>query len=325
MTVDPRERGAALLTVLLLVAVMATVAATALDRIGLATRLAGNARAAAQAQSWLATAELIALTRIEDLRAAQPELTLPGGWLGATRTIDLPDGRQVQATVGDGGNCFNLNALAQLFDRKVLAPRPEGQREFVALMNAVGIEQGRARRIAAAATDYIDDDDAAERDGVERAGYPASALPANRAMIDKSELRSVPGVTAEDYARLERWVCALPVVGGSPVNVNTLRPEEAPLLVMLGQGAIELNRARAILSRKAPGGYRNAGQFFGAAGFAALSVPPAAAAQAKVRTDFFTLKARVTGAGGESLAEQALIDARAVPARLVSRQWGEVR
>lgn len=325
MTVSPNERGAALLTVLLLVAVMATVAATALDRIGLATRLAGNARGAAQSQSWLATAELIALTRIDDLRTAQPQQTLPGGWLGMARTIDLPDGRQVQATVGDGGNCFNLNALAQVFDGKVLAPRPDGQREFIALMAAVGIDPGRAQRIAAAATDYVDDDDSSERHGVERSGYPPGALPANRTMIDKSELRSVRGVTAGDYARLERWLCALPVVGESPINVNTLRPEEAPLLVMLSQGAVDPARARAILSRKAPGGHRSAEQFFSAPHFASLSLPPAAATQAKVRTDFFTLQARVAGAASESLAERALIDARSQPARLISRQWGEAR
>ena len=37
------ERGAALLSVLLLVAVMAVIAATALDRLTLATRIAGSA------------------------------------------------------------------------------------------------------------------------------------------------------------------------------------------------------------------------------------------------------------------------------------------
>jgi general secretion pathway protein K len=324
MTVDPKERGAALLTVLLLVAVMATVAATALDRIGLATRLAGNARAAAQAQAWLSTAELIAMTRIEDLRAARKDrTTLAGNWLGVTRSIDLPDGRQVRASVSDGGNCFNLNALAQLFDEKVLAPRADGRLEFVALMSAVGIDPGRASRIAGAATDYIDDDDVTSRDGVERSGYPAGALPANRAMTDRSELRAVPGVSAEDYARLERWICALPVVGGSPVNINTLRPEEAPLLVMLTQGKADIARARAILSQRPADGYSSAEQFFTSPFFAELAVPPAAAVQAQAVTNFFALRASVAGGEGELLTEQALIDASAKPARLISRQWGE--
>ena len=325
MTIDPKERGAALLTVLLLVAVMATVAATVLDRVGLATRLAGNARGAAQAQAWLGTAELIAMTRIEDLLAAQPKrVTLAGNWLGVPRSIDLPDGLRVRAVIGDGGNCFNLNALAQLFDKKVLAPRPEGQLEFTALMSAVGIEPARARRIAAAATDYIDDDDAPSRDGVEAGGYPPDALPANRAMTDRSELRAVPGVSAEDYARLERWLCALPVIGKSPINLNTLRPEEAPLLVMLAQGKIEPARARAILAQRPAGGYGSVDEFFNAPALASLPVAGAAREQARVVTEFFTLNASVEGRdAGQLLAEQALIDARQVPARMISRQWGE--
>lgn len=325
MTVDPKERGAALLTVLLLVAVMATVAATVLDRVGLATRLAGNARGAAQAQAWLGTAELIAMTRIEDVLEAQPRrTTLAGNWLGVSRSIDLPDGMRVRARVGDGGNCFNLNALVQLFDRKVLAPRPEGLLEFSALMSAVGIDPARARKIAAAATDYIDDDHAPSRDGVEADGYPPGARPANRAMTDRSELRAVPGVSAQEYARLERWLCALPITGKSPINVNTLRPEEAPLLVMLVQGEVDPVRARAILARKPAGGYGSADEFFNLPAFASLTIPGAAREQAKVITQFFTLNASVEGRDARQLlAEQALIDARQVPARLISRQWGE--
>ena len=327
MTVNENERGAALLTVLLLVAVMATVAATALDRVGLATRLAGNARGASQAQAWLASAELIAMSRIEDLRAAQPErVTLAGNWLGVPRTIDLPDGMKVRASVGDGGNCFNLNALAQLFDQKVLAPRPEGQLEFVALMAAVGIEPMHARKIAAAATDYIDDDNAPSNDGVEAGGYPQGALPANRAMTDRSELLAVPGVTAQDYARLAPWLCALPVVGKSPININTLRPEEAPLLVMLTQGKADPIKARSILLQKPIDGYGKAEDFFNSPLMASIPVPAAARDQAKVVTEFFTLKASIEGRdAGELLAEQALIDARTKPARLISRQWGELQ
>ncbi|HET9398330.1 MAG TPA: type II secretion system minor pseudopilin GspK [Sphingomicrobium sp.] len=324
MTIEPNERGAALLTVLLLVAVMATVAATALDRVGLATRLAGNARDAAQAQAWLATAELIAMTRIEDLLESQPKRTLGDNWLGVSRSIDLPDGMRVRATVEDGGNCFNLNALAQLSDKDVLTPRPEGLMEFAALMSAVGIDPTRARKIAAAATDYIDEDGAPGRDGVEAGGYPPHALPANRPMTDPSELRAVPGVSAQDYARLERWLCALPVSGKSPINVNTLRPEEAPLLVMLVQGKVDPVRARAILAQKPAGGYGNVDEFFNAPAFASITIPGAAREQAKVVTEFFTLNASVEGRdAGELLAEQALIDARQVPARLISRQWVE--
>ncbi|MDQ2892789.1 MAG: type II secretory pathway protein, partial [Pseudomonadota bacterium] len=55
--VPARERGAALLTVLLLVAVIAVLAGTALERLRLTTRLAGNAAAGAQARAYAEAAE----------------------------------------------------------------------------------------------------------------------------------------------------------------------------------------------------------------------------------------------------------------------------
>jgi len=328
IVVDPREKGTALLTVLLLVAVMATVAATALDRLGLATRLAGNARDAGQARAWLASAELLATTRIEDLRRAQPnKVTLAGNWLGVARTIDLPDGTRVLATIGDGGNCFNLNALVRVLDGKVLAPRREGRVEFETLMAAIGIDAARASRISAAATDYIDDDDVALPGGVEQGGYPQGSRPANRMMTDRSELRIIPGVSPADARLLARWTCALPLVGRSPINVNTLRPEEAPLLAMLYQGALDPARARTALAGRPAAGYDNAGALFQSPALAAITAPDEALRQAGAKTDFFTLEAEIVGRDAEaaSFGERALIDASEAPARVLSRSWGDIK
>lgn len=325
MTPPPGERGTALLTVLLLVAVMATLSATMLDRIGLATRMAGNARSSGQAKAWLATAEAMATTRIEDLKAANAQrLTTRDGWMGIERTITLPDGGVVRATVRDGGNCFNLNALAKIVDGKVLAARPAGVDEFTALLVAVGISDQRARAIAARASDYIDDDDVPLKDGLERGGYPPGAVPANRMMADASELRSIPGVTADEWTRMKPWVCALPGTGGSPVNVNTLRPEEAPLLAMLSSGAIDVNRARAILSRRPPAGFQRVGDAIPASGGDEGSSAPAGDLQPGIDTRFFRFDASVSGTRGNQLSTSvtSLIDAAQPPARVIARTWG---
>ena len=55
-----RERGAALLTVLLLVAIVAVLAGTALERLRLTTRLASNALAGEQARGYARAAEALA-------------------------------------------------------------------------------------------------------------------------------------------------------------------------------------------------------------------------------------------------------------------------
>jgi general secretion pathway protein K len=75
MTPRYQERGAALLTVLMLVAVIATLAATSLDRLTVATRLTANANIAAQGRQWLGLAEQLAAVRLEDLAAADAART----------------------------------------------------------------------------------------------------------------------------------------------------------------------------------------------------------------------------------------------------------
>ncbi|MDQ3471986.1 MAG: type II secretion system minor pseudopilin GspK [Pseudomonadota bacterium] len=311
MTVPPNQRGAALLTVLLLVAVMATIGTTALDRIGLATRLTANVSTLAQSRSWLGTAELLAVARIEDLLALdRSQTTLAGGWMGVERSISLPDGATVRATVGDGGNCFNLNGLAE---------RPRGREQFVGLMTLLGIVPGEADRIASSAADYIDSDSMPLPAGAEDG---SAATPPNAMMADASELRAVAGVTPRHYGMLERWVCALPVAEPAPINVNTLLPEQAPLLAMLAPGILDVSRARAQLSARPADGYGSVLNFWNSPVLSGLDIPAQATQQVKVRSSFFTVRATVN-AGDMEVQESALVDARANPARIVRRQWGE--
>ncbi len=105
------ERGAALLTVLLLVALIAVLAGTALEKLRLATRLGGNAVAMDQARAYGLAAETLALTKISDLLARDnSRVTLAGGWSGRPMPLPVPGGLAT-ARVVDGGNCFNLNSL----------------------------------------------------------------------------------------------------------------------------------------------------------------------------------------------------------------------
>src|SRR3546814_7249311 len=96
---------------LLLVAVMAVIAATALDRLTLATRIAGSAATVDQGRAYAFAAEHIALRRVADLVGRDPaKLTLAGNWLGRDFTLPLPGG-EGRAKLSDANNCFNLNSL----------------------------------------------------------------------------------------------------------------------------------------------------------------------------------------------------------------------
>jgi len=319
MRVPRKERGAALLSVLLLVAVMATVAASALDRIGIGTHIAANAATVGQGRAWLETAELLATTRVEDLLAADKDKMLGTGWLGLERRISLPGGVTVRARMEDGGNCFNLNSLVQRQEDGRLVARPQAVNQFTDLMMMLGVRQDEARRIAASASDYIDSDGLPQDLGAEDSG---KVLPANHLMADASELRAVAGVTDRHYGLLSRWICALPTPELSGINVNTLLPEQAPLLAMLAPGRINPPRARAAIEQRPAAGFGDPLDFWQLPGLAGIKLPSGAVDQVKVRTSFFMLKARVESSDID-IREAALIDARTKPARVIRRSWAD--
>jgi general secretion pathway protein K len=166
----PSERGAALLSVLLMVAVLAVIAATTLDRLSLSNRLSGTGNALAQARMFTYATEAIASARIEDLVARDAaQTTLAGDWLGKPQTIPIPIG-SATASVRDAGNCFNLNSLVTETGDQYVA-NAAGQEQMISLMVGLGINENTARIIAAASADWADSNVMPLPNGVEDDGY----------------------------------------------------------------------------------------------------------------------------------------------------------
>lgn len=319
----PSERGAALLTVLMLVSVMAVLSAAALERLRISTRLAANAGAIDQARAYALAAEEIALARITTLAEADPAKTPVTGWQDRETNLPLPGGAAV-AVVRDGGNCFNLNSVVDGQAGQTLRTRPAGIAQFVALMQGLGIGEGEARKAAVSLADWIDSDTFAQPEGAEDAAYAGAETPyrtANTLVADPSELRAVAGVTPELYDRVRPWVCALPVTDLSPLNVNTLMPEQAPLLAMLLPSKLTPQAALALIQRRRPSGWES-GYAFGRVLAEQGLVLGEAEAQIGVRTRWFGVDLKVL-LGDTDVQETALIDAGVLPARLARRSWGE--
>lgn len=326
------ERGAALLSVLLLVAVMAVIAATALDRLTLGARVAGSAAAVDQGRAYTLAAEEIALRRVADLVGRDAaRLTLAGGWLGRDFLLPLPGGT-ARARLGDANNCFNLNSLVAEATPGRYSQRSIAIAQFTELMVLLGIDRAQALAIAGASADWIDSDSiegpVGAEDNVYRAMQPAY-LPANRMMADPSELRAVRGVTPKIYAILKPWICVLPVTEPVRLNVNTLAAEQAPLVAMLLPGEISTASARAVLAARPAGGYGSSVRFWQARAFEGLAPRSEIAEQAAMTSRWFALTTHVT-LGDGVLTANSLIDAyggkpapKASAPLIVRRDWGE--
>ncbi|WP_174297899.1 type II secretion system minor pseudopilin GspK [Sphingomonas bacterium] len=325
-----RERGAALLTVLLMVAIIAVLAAAGLEKLRLSTRIAGNAAATEQARAYALAAETLAIVRIDGLLRQQPDrITLAGGWSGHPFSLPLPGGIAT-ARVTDGGNCLNLNGLVtQVTDGPAAGAyraAPGQMAEFARLIRSQGTPGQLADTIAAATADWIDTDAVELPGGAEDGRYADGEQPyrtANTLMADPSELRAVAGVTPAIYASLRPYICTLPVPRPSTLNIDTLLPEQAPLVAMLAPDTIGVGQAQTALVARPPQGFASVGDFWKQAALAGGANTGEAQGRTGVLTRWFTLDIDVGLGGVTRLREHALVDATRLPPRLVSRQWGE--
>lgn len=318
------EHGAALLTVLLLVAVMAVITAVALERLTLATRMAQNGVGADQGRAVLTAAEGLAAYRLGDLVSARPGRTsLTGNWLGTPQAIPVAGG-VVTARVRDAGNCFNVNSVVS-GEGQALTARPAGITQFSALLRLLGADPRVAEQIAISSADWIDTDAVPGNGGAEDPYYLQQPVPHRTAgglLSDPSELRTVNGMTAALYERARPWLCALPITDLSPININTLLPDQAILLAMLADGRIGPEMARQVLARRPQDGYGSLPDFWSQPALASLGLASEATEQTKLTSRWFEVNLRMD-LGGTDVSETALFDAETAPARLVRRRWGD--
>jgi len=312
------ERGAALLTVLLLVAIVGALAAATMEKLNLSTRQAANAKAMEQARGWAQAAAVMALIRIESVRKADPSrVSLAGGWSDRPFPLPIPDGIAT-ARVHDGGNCFNLNSLVVQTGVDTYTARTAGVLQFARLMRLIGVPGGDS--IAAASADWIDTDNAPIAGGAEDAAYSGYRT-ANTLMADASELRAVAGVTPQIYDKLRPYVCALPTTQPATINVNTVEPERGALIAAMAPDTIGIEDVRRALLTRPQAGWGQVTNFW-SAGSLAGKMAGGTPGETGVTTQWFALVTDVT-IGGATLRQTALIDARQPQVQLVSRQWGE--
>lgn len=318
------ERGAALLSVLLLVAVMAVIAAVMLERLNLSARLAGNGQAMTQARLYATSGEALAMAKLKALVDSSPQRTVDTpGILG--RDIPLPLQRgTVIARIEDAGNCFNVNSLVEGQDGEY-SLRPAALDQMRALMASLQIDEGEATRISDAVADWIDSDDRPAPNGAEDQYYSALPVPyrtPGRLIGDVSELRAVRDMTPVIYQRLRPWLCALPTAQLSPININTLRPEQARLVAMLSPTLLPVDRVRAVLMQRPALGWASSGDFLRpfSSGTDGDAVAPVGQLQVTSRWFLLDLTARVDSI---QLDESALVDVGVTPARVAFRTWGD--
>lgn len=314
------EQGAALITVLLLVAVMSILAVALLDDIRFGIRRAVNAGENGQAQWYALGAEAMAQARIAQLGDARTSLA--GGWPDRAFTYPLDHGR-LQLRLSDAGACFNLNSVVQGAG-EMLQRRDRGAAQFTILLLALGFADQQAVHLTAALVDWIDSDALRESVGAEDEAYQSAPIvrrTGGTLMAEASEIRGLHGMDADSYRRLRPFICALPSNELTRINANTLPPERALLLTAVTDGRMLPADAARLVALRPPEGWRSAEALHTTPPVAALGGGGGLGEQVGLVTRFFRLAADVRHGDGEAQVSSLFVkDGREV--RLVSRRWG---
>lgn len=293
----PADRGAALIMVLAMLAVMSTLAVVVVDASRLSFRRTANQTQMEQARWYAVGAERFAIARLKALNVERTDIKVDqADWLGREIAFPLDDGMMTVA-LADASNCFNLNSVVRAEEGGGFSASARGQVQFGRLLAELSIPGADGVGLVAALTDWIDSDTLPGAGGVE--DFPADPgqppyRPANTLLADVGELQAVRGFTAEVRARLAPYVCVRSNTEPMTLNVNTLQPEADVLLAAALGPTVSPVRAREFILKRPRGGWESVEAFLNASNLGVdEEVSEALRGQFRVRSTLFVLVSRV--------------------------------
>ncbi len=285
-----RCRGAALITVLLILAVMVMMAAGMSSRLSLEVRRAINIHNHSQAYWYALAAEEFAKHVLRQNASDSKRVHLNQSWAKAGLVFPLPDGGKIAGTLKDLQSCFNLNALTVDNDR--MGRPPWIVYQFRALLEAMDMDSYRAEIVTDSIRNWVRHDatpvsgvGATDRDYEDKS--PAY-LSAHGPMVHVSELRAIAGIDASLYRRLRPLVCTLPLPE-LHINMNTLSMDTPALLQALFTPGLTREQALSLLARRPTNGYESVLDFLAENELERLEIKPEVKGQLTVTSRFFQL------------------------------------
>ena len=303
------QRGVALITVLLVVAIVAVIAVNMSGRLKgqvertLAMEMAENAY-----WYWL-SAEALVSQVLETELGHEGYAHRDQNWARQQGPFPVDNGL-IGGRVRDLHACFNLNALYPGNEDNPVPTSSLAEAQYEALLRALEFDDFTIEQLRATLVDWLDEDSVLVNGyGAEDADYESLPRPyqaANTMMSHVSELRQVKGYTQEVYERLRHHVCVIPRVAELAINLNTLDVERPELLSAIFLGALSVTDAQDLLRRWPQGGYETVEEIVGLAELQGLV--PEGDEEARgmesltVHSEYFELRAAVQFGSAEFFA-----------------------
>ncbi len=305
-----------------MVAVMSMIAVGVVEAARFSIQRTDNQAQMDQSHWFLLGAEAYATSRIDRaLEQSAADRASLSEWVGRTITLPLDEGSMF-ITISDGGNCFNLNSLVQQNEGGPLVASEAGVARFSRLLSILGVPSSRT--LAASLADWIDADNVPGLGGAEDGAYGGSQavyLPANQLLGDTSELRSIQGFDGGVISRLAGLACVRPTAAANAIGVNTLRPDQAPLLSAIFGPGLPLASAETVIRDRPKGGWPDLDSFFGDPKLAPIELSAESRSMFTLVSRWYVIGVRVHFADTVETSV-ALVDTASGHGRIVRRVFG---
>ena len=256
------QRGVALISVLLAVAVCVILASEMLMQQSLQVKRVQNLFERQQAYWYARGSEHFVkalLKKIVD--EDKGVIHLEQNWAMTGMSFPVPDGL-IEGQIFDLQSCFNVNTL---YDPDLdNAKRQEHKKVFVRYLDLLDITSDNSSEdLANNIYDWLDPDDypvgAVGYDGDMYTSMTFPYLAANSPFAHENELRLVYGFDAIVMAQLDEGICVIPDHSKFEVNVNTIDAENPIILAAILD--VDVDKAKEILSQRPEKGFEKASDF----------------------------------------------------------------
>jgi general secretion pathway protein K len=238
------QRGVALITAIVLVAIATILAVHIGTRAALDLRRTAGVAALDQAWQVALGAEAWAAEALSDDAQEGETDHLAEPWAQPLPGLPI-DGGELRGALEDMQGRFNLNGLVNA-DRAI-------DENAVARFERLLFQVGAQPRWASIMADWLDEGTIPELEGAEDGTYLAQNPPyraANGLVATITEMLALPGMTREEFERIRPYVAALPV--GTPINLCTAK---APVLAAIVESGTDFSDAELLMANRRDGCY----------------------------------------------------------------------
>ena len=272
------QQGVALITVMLIVALCAVIAAQMTARLQVQMQRSANVTFNQQAYWYAMGAEAFAKRVLITALTKEAKVTHLGQiWAQGENTYPVEQG-EISGEITDLHSCLNLNALRAPIipsdkntgnntanrntDNK--APARLAFEALLINLQLEGVSDFEAESMADALTDWLDrDSNISNAGGAEDSDYASREFPylaANHYVASVNELRVIAHFSPAIINAIKPYICVIPASDEHKININTLSEEQPELLQALLDSTLE--DAQDILSVRGTEGFATLDMFY---------------------------------------------------------------